>query len=117
MIQHMQINKCNNHINKMKDKNHMIISTMQKRHSNILLMCCWIRFVSILLEDLHLYSSEILVYSLLFLKSTYLAMVSWYYCSKNKFGIFLRLQFFGRILEGLALILYNIFVRIQWINA
>ena len=35
MIQHMQINKCDNHINKMKDKNHMIISTMQKRHSNI----------------------------------------------------------------------------------
>ena len=82
-----------------------------------LLMCCWIRFLSILLEDLHLYSSEILVYSLLSLKSTYLAVVSWYYCPKNKFGVFLHLQFFGRILEGLALILFNTFVRIQWINA
>ena len=27
MIQHMQINQCNIHINKRKDKSHMIIST------------------------------------------------------------------------------------------
>lgn len=72
----------------------------------ILLMCCWIKFVSILLEDLCLYSSEILDYSLLFLKSTFLAVVSWYYCPKNKFGVFLPLEFFWKNFRRICLNLF-----------
>ena len=36
MIQHMQINKCDNHINKMKGKNHMIMSTNAEKSLEII---------------------------------------------------------------------------------
>ena len=72
----------------------------------ILLMCCWIRFTSILLKILHLCSSVILLYNFLFL--WYLCMILilwWWWPCPMSLGIFHPLQCFKRVWEKYVLAL------------
>ena len=70
------------------------------------LMCCWIPFAKFCWGILHLCSSVILAFSFLFLCCLCLVLVSgWLWPCRMSLEVFLPLQFFERLLEGLALTL------------
>ena len=67
----------------------------------IFLICCWILFARTCWGFLHLCSSVILAYSFLFLWHLCLVLVlGWWWPHRMSLGIYLPLQFSGRVWEG-----------------
>ena len=78
----------------------------------ILLMCCWILFASILLKIFASISSMILVCNFLFWSYLCLVLVSgWWWPHRMSLGVFLPLQFFGRVWEGLQINFFKYWVK------
>ena len=83
----------------------------------ILLMYCWIQFASIFLRFLHIYVSVILGCSFLFFVVSLVFLSGWWWRHRMSMGVFLPLQFFGIVSQGLILTFLSIFDRIQlWSN-